>query len=354
MQKVLVEAAFFVIDPGMDTGELRKGWTLLLALCALTPLGATAEPVCGVAVEIAAPIDGPLHQPQRVEGYRPVLEICRRKGEADRLATRRMRVDDENLLLSVDPQSLETRIENAACWTCSATTDEQQGQTRFIQSIDAAATKPGKKLGPEATWLDNAGLTSGRGPGAFMTGDLCPSRKPLERAFLMSLEQTGQSTPVALSISGLWIRQHPQDFAWLRREKAEGRLAITFVNHSFNHRYQPGLSDSANFLLMPGTDPEHEILDVERLLIANGETPSVFFRFPGLISDPGWMETLREKHLIPLGADAWLALSMKKPAPGAIVLVHPNGNEPLGLNDFKRFQDRKEMPQPFRPLTEAP
>ena len=74
---------------------------------------------------------------------------------------------------------------------------------------------------------------------------------------------------------------------------------------------------------------QEEILDVERLLIANGETPSVFFRFPGLISDPALMEAVRENHLIPLGANAWLALGRKAP-PGAVVLVHPNGNEPFG------------------------
>ncbi len=333
---------------------MRKRLTLLLALSPLTPLGATAEPACGAAVQIAAPIDGPLHPFQRVEDYRSVLEACRREGEADRLAIRRMRVDDEKLLLAVDPQSLETRLERDACWTCVSTTAEQQAGTRYIRAVNDNSSRPGKKLRPDATWLENAGLTSGRGAGAFVTGDLCPSRKPLDRSFLQSLEQPGAAaTPIALSISGVWVRQHPEDFAWLRREKAEGRLDIAFVNHSFNHRYQPGLPDAENFLLMPGTDPRHEILDVERLLIANGETPSVFFRFPGLVSDRGWMETLRQDHLIPLGADAWLALS-QKPGPGAIVLVHPNGNEPLGLGDFKRLREKNALPQPLRPLIEAP
>ena len=161
-----------------------------------------------------------------------------------------------------------------------------------------------------AGWLANAGMTHGHDDtGVFVTGDLCPSRKPLDRSFLQKLEQPGAATPVALSISGLWIKQHYDDFAWLRREKAEGRLAITFVNHSFHHAYQPGLAEGQNFLLTPGVDMKEEILDVERLLIANGETPSVFFRFPGLISSPALMDTLRENHLITLGTNAWLALN---------------------------------------------
>jgi 2-polyprenyl-6-methoxyphenol hydroxylase-like FAD-dependent oxidoreductase len=49
--------------------------------------------------------------------------------------------------------------------------------------------------------------------------------------------------------------------------------------------------DLANFLLMPGFDMQSEILDQERLLIANGETPSIFFRFPGLVSDAALMHT---------------------------------------------------------------
>ena len=201
-------------------------------------------------------------------------------------------------------------------------------------------------------WLENAGMTRGHEDrGVFVTGDLCPSRKPLDRSFLQKLEQPGATTPVALSVSGLWIKQHPDDFAWLRKEKAEGRLAITFVNHSFHHPYRPGVAEGQNFLLTPGVDMQEEILDVEKLLIANGETPSVFFRFPGLISSPALMDTFRENHLIPLGANAWLALGQKA-SPGAVVLVHPNGNEPFGLHLFEMHRDN--LPQPFRPINEAP
>jgi hypothetical protein len=284
----------------------------------------------------------------RIKDYRVVLQSCHKDGDK-RLAIRAMNVDSDDLLLTVDPQSLETHLERKDCWKCDDTTQPQQAGTRFIDAVNRFSQQTSKAT---AGWLANAGMTHGHDDhGVFVTGDLCPSRKPLDRSFLEKLEQPGGATPVALSVSGLWIKQHYDDFVWLRQKKAEGRLAITFVNHSFRHPYQPGLAEGQNFLLTPGVDMKEEILDVERLLIANGETPSVFFRFPGLISSPALMNTLRENHLIPLGANAWLALGQKASA-GAIVLVHPNGNEPFGLQRFGKEQDK--LPKPFRSITEAP
>jgi hypothetical protein len=305
---------------------------------------------CAAPATVKLPIAGGLQPLSRVKDYRVVLKTCHRDKDK-RLAIRAMNVDGDDLLLTVDPQSLDTRLERKDCWQCDDTTQPQQAGTRFMDAVNRFSQQTGKAT---AGWLANAGMTHGHDDtGVFVTGDLCPSRKPLDRSFLQKLEQPGAATPVALSISGLWIKQHYDDFVWLQREKAGGRLAITFVNHSFHHPYQPGLAEGQNFLLTPGVDMNEEILDVERLLIANGETPSVFFRFPGLISSPALMTTLRENHLIPLGTNAWLALNpSRKAAAGAIVLVHPNGNEPFGLHIFETQQDK--LPKPFRPITEAP
>jgi hypothetical protein len=94
---------------------------------------------------------------------------------------------------------------------------------------------------------------------------------------------------VALAISGLWLMRHGADFQWLKEQERSGALEITWVNHSYHHPYVPGRPVANNFLLMPGFDMQSEILDEERLLIANGETPSIFFRFPGLVSDAALM-----------------------------------------------------------------
>jgi hypothetical protein len=62
-------------------------------------------------------------------------------------------------------------------------------------------------------------------------------------------------------------------------------------------------------------------------------TPSVFFRFPGLVSDNSEFMRVLAYGLIPVGSDAWLA-KKQKPGPGSIVLIHGNGNEPLGIKKF--------------------
>jgi hypothetical protein len=159
--------------------------------------------------------------------------------------------------------------------------------------------------------------------------------------------------PVALAISGLWLTHHQADFQWLRDKERAGALSITWVDHSYHHPYIPGRPLSDNFLLTAGVDMQAEILDTERLLIAGGETPSVFFRFPGLISNAALMQAVGRDHLIVLGADAWLAKTPQA-GPGDIILVHLNGNEPAGLEIFSTLLAAGKLPQPFRPIAAAP
>lgn len=73
-----------------------------------------------------------------------------------------------------------------------------------------------------------------------------------------------------------------------------------------------------------------EILLTEQYLLEHNQTPSVFFRFPGLVSNTLLLNQLKKFGLIPLSADAWLAKD-EQVSPGGIVLVHGNGNEPLGI-----------------------
>jgi len=282
----------------------------------------------------------------RILDYAPVFLACSAETET-RLATRRMSVDGDELLLTVDPQSLETRLERAACLTCDETTDAAQASTRFIHALDATPD-PAR---PPA--LVNAGLIHGAAGGVYVTGDLCPTAKPLDRAFIDEIAAHAPGAPLTLAISGSWLAHHAADFAWLQEKIRSGAIAVTWANHSYSHPYIVGLEDRRNYLLRPGVDLDREIFETEKLLIAHGELPSVFFRFPGLVADAALLAKLRERHLIPLGADAWLALG---PAPrdGSIILVHPNGNEPGGLKLFSKYLANGKMPQPFRPITTAP
>jgi peptidoglycan/xylan/chitin deacetylase (PgdA/CDA1 family) len=222
--------------------------------------------------------------------------------------------------------------------------------TRYIEAVERSAETPGLV---HRTFLRDAGLIHGATPGDFITGDLCPSHRPLDRRFFEKLKSNGAGTPVALSISGRWLKHHAADFQWLRAQAASGALDILWTNHTYDHPYAKGRPDDETFLLTKGVDPDYEILENERLLIANGGTPSIFFRFPGLVSSSPLMQAVRRHHLVSIGADSWLAKG-QRPAPGSIVLVHPNGNEESGIDLFAKYYDNGKIARPLEPLAAAP
>ena len=308
-------------------------------------LGLAAWLVSG-ALAFAAPPQA-LAEAEDVADYAAVLRQCRKDG-AQVIAIRAMRLRGEPSLLLVDPASLATQVAPAAGWACEDMSEAALAATRYGRAVARAAAPPELT---QRGFLSNAGLKHGAGGGAYFTGDLCPSRKPLDREFIASLK--GERTPVALSISGLWLKHHFEDYRWLMQEAARGALAITWVNHTYTHPYKKGVAEAENFLLTQGVDADYEIEETEKLLIANGGTPSVFFRFPGLVSSSALMQAVAAHHLISLGADAWLALG-QTPHDGSIVLVHPNGNEPKGLKLYSQVAAEGRLPLPLKPLDEAP
>jgi hypothetical protein len=291
--------------------------------------------------------------PAQVRDYRPVFQECRKAGSAPVLAIRRMTVDGNGMLLTVDPVTLATALAREQDWSCADTDDERQKDTRYLKAIRSSCAPRSSGLAPPPAVIADGGLVHGATTGSFVTGDLCPSHRPLDRAFLAKLEGVESPVPVALSVSGTWLTRHGPDLQWLRDQERIGALKITWVDHSYDHPYVPGRRSADNFLLMPGVDMRAEILGTERLLIADGETPSVFFRFPGLISNQALMQVIRDDHLIVLGTDAWLAKTPRA-LPGDIILVHLNGNEPEGLKIFSALLAGGKLPQPFRPIDEAP
>ena len=134
-----------------------------------------------------------------------------------------------------------------------------------------------------------------------------------------------------------------------------GKGAITWVNHSFTHPYDPAAPLEKNFLLSPRPFSQRGAFPGDLLLEA-GLTPSPFFRFPGLVSNRRLIEKLRDLRLIPIGSDAWLAKG-ESPRAGSIILVHANGNEPEGIRLLDTFFDGHreafgEAPQPFFPSSQ--
>jgi hypothetical protein len=106
-------------------------------------------------------------------------------------------------------------------------------------------------------------------------------------------------------------------------------------------------------MLHVNTDVAREILELEKTLLEKGITPSVFFRFPGLIADETLMKALRDVYfLIPLGADAWIA-KHEEVREGSFILIHGNKNEPEGIVRLEQMLPKLLKRYTFKPIVEA-
>jgi hypothetical protein len=264
-----------------------------------------------------------------ITDYRPLFLAGNTAAGEMRIAIRQFRKDNLPYLLLVDPFSLETSsVPEASFSPLGDVAAAMPRETPFMRALDRYSIPPWK--------LQNHGMVHADTPvqGVFLTVDMCPSAKPFEKAFFEFLaelsKKMGKGTPVAVAMTGNWLLNHREDFQWIVGRIREGKIAVTWVNHSFSHPYDPRVPLERNFLLTPGTDFEHEVLETERILLENGETPSPFFRFPGLVADGTLIKKLRKMSLIPVGSDAWLAKG-ELPKSGSIILVHGNGNEPSGI-----------------------
>lgn len=260
----------------------------------------------------------------------------------DWMITRQFVNDGKTYLLLVNPQTLETKIDEPGFYDIKPMTiDEARTFFKSTPYIKALI-----KAERESANLQDAGIESGmpKQTGISLTADLCPSHKPLDRViFTDIIAQFGKverPVPVALSVTGIWMRQHPQDLEWLKKLQANRQVYITWINHSFNHRVSAKLPLKENFLLEAGTNINFEVLETEMAMLKNGLLPSVFFRFPGLVSDKQLVYQIVDFGLIPVGTDAWLAKG-QQPQAGSIVLIHGNGNEPVGVNDFIKLLKSK-------------
>jgi hypothetical protein len=289
--------------------------------------------VLALALAVAAVAAGP------VRDYRPLSALATEGVEGPPIVVLRSFVrDGETLSFVVDPRTLATRALPAARLRV-----EPRPWPEVRRAIaDTAYGGALRDAAANEKALQGAGLdrVHPRRPGVDLTLDLCPSGLPLDRrlfsALVDALGDEERPVPVAVALTGVWMRQHPADLEWLVSLEANGALEITWVNHSFHHRTNPDRPLDSSFLLAPGTDVRAEVLDTEKAMLAAGLLPSAFFRFPGLVSRPDVFEKVVSLGLVPLGSDAWLAKSRGPTADGSIVLVHANGNEPLGV---RRFMD---------------
>lgn len=291
---------------------------LLLFLLLYTPLSAQNILHYRATLLWATPIQGP--------------------GPAE-LVLRSFQQDTQLMYLLVNPDAVSTHLAPARQYRGTpvdwAFVRQQWSEKPYLKALEAARQNDRP--------LQDAGLTHTRDPekGISLTSDLCPSHYPLDRRLFTALIQACPAAelpvPIALSVSGLWMQTHPDDLAWLKALERQGQLEITWTNHTLHHHWNKNLPLSQNFLLERGTDLSTEVLGNEEWMLENGLLPSCFFRFPGLVSDQAITDQILDWGLIPLGADAWLAKGQHPALAGSIVLIHANGNEPLGIEDFLRL-----------------
>ena len=266
----------------------------------------------------------------KITGYRSIFQPCYDGAGELRFAIRRYERSGTPHVLLVNPKTFETTVAPIASLNAFEAPVGLAAirATLFDRALTRYTSPPYK--------LQNHGAVRAANPvdGMFLTVDMCPSRRPFEKEFFSVLaglsRKSGRATPLALCMTGVWLENHREELALLLQQVRDGRLAITWVNHSFTHPYDPKTPLARNFLLSPGIDFEREVLATEQLMLENGLTPSPFFRFPGLVADGRVLEKLLQLSLIPIGSDAWLAKG-EQPRPGSFILVHGNGNEPAGI-----------------------
>jgi hypothetical protein len=133
---------FLVMIPRMKKiAPMVRATCVIASLFAITPCVAHAQDaICRAPARIDAGASGTEPAPlARVRNYRPIFQQCHNALNQTRLAIRRMSVDAENLLLMVDPSTLETSLEHERCWTCADTDDETQKETRLIGVVQMSS-----------------------------------------------------------------------------------------------------------------------------------------------------------------------------------------------------------------------
>lgn len=250
---------------------------------------------------------------------------------------------EKQFFIAVNPNNIKTYIipaeeilETPKTWTDIL---NQYSNSAYVKAINTAKEK--------SFPMQDAGIQHGNvnEKGIILTIDLCPSHKPLDRIIFTSIAneflKMNKPQAIALSITGKFLNSHPEDIEWLKEMSKSGSLEIVWINHTYNHNYDPKLPIQENFLFEPKTNLDTEILLLEKSLLEKQILFSAFFRFPGLVSDAELINKVTEYGLIPIGSDAWLAKGQIAKN-GDIVLIHGNGNEPLGVKDFLQLLKKEK------------
>jgi len=262
-----------------------------------------------------------------IEEYRSI-NGCANFNATEYRLLRLFRYQNHFYYLALNPHTLRTSLLDAN-WSRRVQCSYSMLHSRYQQLLDASTMPPYP--------LQNDGITHGVS-GLYLTVDLCPSSKKgyEERLFRALLTQQRKAMPLTLFITKRWILKHYKAFEQLKEWQKKGALDITWGNHTAYHQYHKGVPFRKNFVLSKGENLTKDILDLEKTLLNYGLTPSIFFRFPGLISDKKSIKIVKNLGLIPIGSNSWLAKG-EHPKEGSIILIHGNKNEPKGVDIFLKL-----------------
>ncbi len=269
---------------------------------------------------------------QQITNYH-TNNFCFQPKNSDELAViRTFNMGKDRLQLMVNTRTLKTHIQPMV-----KTIGHTCGESNYQRLLTQSSHPPYP--------LQNDGITHGRG-GITITTDLCPSSKSgfEEELYISMINRFINPAPVTIFITGLWIEKHTVEFKKLIQWERDANLSITWGNHTYSHPYNSKVELSKNFSLTTGYDLRKDTLRLEQLLISQGITPSIFFRFPGLVSDERTIKTIHNLGLVTIGSDAWLAKG-EMPKGGSIVLLHGNRNEPQGIIKFRKLLDENQTTQ---------
>jgi peptidoglycan/xylan/chitin deacetylase (PgdA/CDA1 family) len=268
-----------------------------------------------------------------VKNYR-VINGCFYKNSKEFAALREFYSKNNSYILAVNTSTLKTKIFPKSTFkyqTCK--------NSRYKRVLNDASSAPFP--------LQNDGI-KGAKSGIFLTTDLCPSRKKgyEKRLYQALIKNFYHPVPVTLFITKRWIQKHQKSFNELKNWAKKRDLDITWGNHTAYHHYSPKAPFSRNFVLLPHENLKKDILDLEIELLKRGVKPSVFFRFPGLVSDKKSVDEVKKLGLIIIGSNTWLAKG-EKIKNGSIILVHGNKNEPKGVDLLLKAIKAKKIKQLF-------
>lgn len=249
-----------------------------------------------------------------------------------KLITRTFIQDNEKYGLAINLQTYETEIINLK-------------NINFHNSFETNFYKLLIKF-TKFSGIANSGMTKSvikNDENVYLTIDMCPSsKKGFEKEFFEKLIKNNENpVEVAIAISGKWIEKHQDEFLWFLEQQKNRNLNITWINHTYNHRYKKSKKIDENFLLLKGTNLDEEVLKLEKTLLKQNQIPSIFIRFPGLIADEKILNEMREKYsLLPIGSDTWIAKG-EKIVNGSIILIHGNLNEHKGIVMLNRYLEKR-------------